>query len=226
MSSLVNAVALVTGGSRGIGKATAKILQDTGYKVLAPSSSELDVRSEASIQHYLNTQLGSNPLYGLVCNAGIFYDNPIEKHSIENFSKVLDINLTGSFRSIQASLAHLRAAQGAKVILISSVSAYGDAGAPAYSASKAGLIAMMKSIAPELAHDQITINTINPGWVRTDMAEAILGSEEAQKNHLGASLLKRWIEPEEIGELVKFLLSDQAAAICGESINIDAGLMV
>lgn len=221
----MNKVILITGGSRGIGQATAKVLQEAGYEVLAPSSSELDVRSEASIKDYLNAKLGSNPLHGLVCNAGVFYESPIEKHSIESFSKVLDINLTGSFRSIQASLSHLQAAQGAKIILISSVSAYGDAGAPAYSASKAGLIAMMKSIAPELAHDQITINTINPGWVRTDMAEAILDSEEAQKNHLGASLLKRWIEPEEIGELVKFLLSDQATAICGESINIDAGLM-
>lgn len=217
---------LITGGSRGIGKASATILKNAGYEVLAPSSKELDVTNEKSIRDYLNTNLGSKPLYGLVCNAGVFYENPIEKHSIQEFSKILDVNLTGAFRSIQASLTHLKAAQGARIILISSVSAYGDTGAPAYSASKAGLIAMMKSIAPELAHDQITINTINPGWVRTDMAKAILNSEEAEKNNLGATLLKRWIEPEEIGELVKFLLSDKASAICGETINIDAGLMV
>ncbi len=217
---------LITGGSRGIGKATAQILRDAGYKVLAPSSQELDVTSENSIYSYIKQNLDSKPLYGLVCNAGIFYDNPIEKHSIEKFSQVLDVNLTGAFRSVQACLINLKAVQGARIILVSSVSAYGDCGAPAYSASKAGLIAMMKSIAPELAHDQITINTINPGWVRTDMAKTILNSEEAEKNNLGATLLKRWIEPEEIGELVKFLLSDKASAICGESINIDAGLMI
>ncbi len=219
-------IILITGGSRGIGKATAQILEASGYEVLAPSSKELNVSNEKSINDYLKNNLGSKPLYGLVCNAGIFYDNPIEKHSIEKFSQVLDVNLTGAFRSIQASLINLKAAQAARIILISSVSAYGDGGAPAYSASKAGLIAMMKSIAPELAHDHITINTINPGWVRTDMAEAILKSEADVKNNLGATLLKRWIEPEEIGELVKFLLSDKASAICGEVINIDAGLMV
>ena len=217
---------LITGGSRGIGKATADILKIAAYEVLAPSSKELDVTSEKSIRDYLNNNLSSKPLYGLVCNAGIFYENSIEKHSIEKFSEILDVNLTGAFRSVQACLANLKAAEGARIILISSVSAYGDTGAPAYSASKAGLIAMMKSIAPELAHDQITINAINPGWVRTDMAKAILNSEEAEKNNLGATLLKRWIEPEEIGELVKFLLSDKASAICGETINIDAGLMV
>ncbi len=217
---------LITGGSRGIGKASASILEAAGYKVLAPSSKDLDVTNEESIKNYLHTNLGSEPLYGLVCNAGIYYDNPIEKHSIENFSKVLEVNLTGAFRSVQACMPQLKASQGARIIFISSVSAYGDAGAPAYSASKAGLIAMMKSLAPELAHDQITINTINPGWVRTDMAETILKSEDDVRNNLGATLLKRWIEPEEIGELVKFLLSDQASAICGEAINIDAGLMV
>ncbi len=217
---------LITGGSRGIGKATAEILRNTGYEVLAPSSKELDVRSEASIQDYLSKQLDSKPLYGLICNAGIFYEATVEKHSLEKFTEVLDVNLTGVFRSIQTCLDNLRASEGARIILISSVSAFGDDGAPAYSASKAGLLAMMKSIASELAHDQITINAINPGWVKTDMAKTILKSETDQKNALGAALLKRWVEPEEVGELVSFLLSDKASAICGESINIDAGLMV
>ena len=106
-----------------------------------------------------------------------------------------------------------------------SVSAYGDAGAPAYAASKAGLIAMMKSLAPELAHDGITINTINPGWVRTDMTQTLV-SKESEAMLLGSTLLKRWIEPVEIANLVEFLISDKANAICGEVITIDAGLMV
>ena len=84
---------------------------------------------------------------------------------------------------------------------------------------------MMKSIAPELAHDGITINAINPGWVRTDLTQSLV-SQEAEMMVLGSTLLKRWIEPVEIANLVEFLISDKANAICGEVINIDAGLSV
>ncbi|MDA0772373.1 MAG: SDR family NAD(P)-dependent oxidoreductase [Cyanobacteria bacterium] len=209
---------LITGGSRGIGKACADLLVD-GNKVFAPSSLELDVSNQKSIDDYLRE---IKSLDALICNAGIYYGSNIEKHSIEEFSRVLDVNLTGSFRMIQSCLPLLH--HGSKIILIASVSAYGDAGAPAYSASKAGMIAMMKSLAPELAHDGITINTINPGWVRTDMAHTLLPNKEAEAMALGATLLGRWIEPIEIAQLVEYLL--RTDAICGEVINIDAGLNV
>lgn len=217
---------LITGASRGIGKAIAKILGNNDYEILAPGSKDLDVTKQESINKYLNENLGSKPLYGLVSNAGIYYENALEKHSIQEFSKILDVNLTGAFRIIQSTLANLKIANDARIILISSVSAYGNPGAPAYAASKAGLIAMMKSLAPELSHHDISINTINPGWVRTDMAQAILKTQTSQEANLGANLQKRWIEPEEIAHLVKFLLSKESKAISGESINIDAGLMV
>lgn len=212
---------LITGGSRGIGKATAEVLSEAGYKVYAPGSAELNVTDAASIDNYLK-QCGK--LHALICNAGIYYENSLVNHSVDEFSRVLDVNLTGAFRCIQKSLPLL--SEGSHIILISSVSSYGDAGAPAYAASKAGMIAMMKSIAPELAQDRITINAINPGWVRTDMAQALIPDQEAEAMNLGATLLKRWIEPKEIGELVEFLISGKANAICGEVINIDAGLMV
>jgi NAD(P)-dependent dehydrogenase (short-subunit alcohol dehydrogenase family) len=212
---------LITGGSRGIGKACADLLS-ADNKVYAPSSKELDVSKQESIDNYL---ADIESLDALVSNAGIYYGSNIEKHSVDEFSKVLDVNLTGSFRMIQSCLPLLRKAGKSKVVLIGSVSAYGDAGAPAYAASKAGLIAMMKSLAPELAHDGITINTINPGWVRTDLAQSLV-PKESEAMVLGSTLLKRWIEPKEIAELVEYLLSDKADAICGESFNIDAGLVV
>jgi 3-oxoacyl-[acyl-carrier protein] reductase len=210
---------LITGGSRGIGKACADLLAN-GNNIFSPSSKELDVSNQESINNYLK-QIES--LDALVCNAGIYYGSNIEKHSVDEFSKVLDVNLTGSFRMIQSCLPLFK--KGSKIILMGSVSAYGDAGAPAYAASKAGLIAMMKSLAPELAHDGITINTINPGWVRTDMTQTLV-SKESEAMLLGSTLLKRWIEPVEIANLVEFLISDKANAICGEVITIDAGLMV
>ena len=210
---------LITGGSRGIGKAIANQLS-TGYKVYAPSSKELDVRDSASIDSYLK-QCGS--LHALVCNAGIYYENPIAKHDADEFSKVLDLNLTGAFRSVQQALPLL--SSGSHIILMGSVSAYGNAGAPAYAASKAGMTAMMKSLAPELAQLGITINLVSPGWVRTDMAQTLLPSEQAQTMATAGSLLKRFIEPQEVAELVEFLISDKANAISGEVINIDAGLM-
>lgn len=217
---------LITGASRGIGKAIAEILRNNDYEVLAPGSKDLDVTNQESIDKYLSKYLDQKPLYGLICNAGIYYENSLEEHCIDEFSKILDVNLTGAFRIIQATLANLKIAHDARIILISSVSAYGNPGAPAYAASKAGLIAMMKSLAPELSHHDISINSINPGWVRTDMAQSILKTQASQEANLGANLQKRWIEPEEIANLVKFLLSKESKAISGESINIDAGLMV
>ena len=178
--------------------------------------------NQKSIDDYLSE---IKSLDALICNAGIYYESNIENHSIDEFSRMLDVNLTGSFRMIQSCLPLLRKSGKAKIILMGSVSAYGDAGAPAYAASKAGIIAMMKSIAPELAHDGITINAINPGWVRTDLTQSLV-SQEAEMMVLGSTLLKRWIEPVEIANLVEFLISDKANAICGEVINIDAGLSV
>ena len=211
---------LITGGSRGIGKAIASQLS-ADYKVYAPSSKELDVTNSKSIENYLK-QCGE--LHGLVCNAGIYYENSISKHDIDEFNHVLDLNLTGAFRCIQAALTLMK--PGSQVILMGSVSAYGNVGAPAYAASKAGLTAMMKSLAPELAQEGININLISPGWVRTDMAETLLPTEQAQDMAVAGTLLKRFVEPKEVAELVEFLLSGKASSICGEVINIDAGLTI
>ena len=112
-----------------------------------------------------------------------------------------------------------------RIIFISSVSAYtGELYAPAYSASKAALIALGRSLALEFAKYKITVNSICPGWVKTDMALDQMSTEDVIKDSLGATLQNRWIEPEEIAHAISYLLSEPAKGITGQQLNITAGL--
>lgn len=218
---------LISGGSRGIGKAISESITDL-YQVLSPSSTEMDVSKEESISKFLETNLQTqDSLYGIVCNAGIFHSGSFENYSLESWNKIIATNLTGTFNLARLALPYLRKSPEARIVIISSISGIsGEAFAPAYSASKAGLIGLAKSLALELAKFNITVNTIAPGWVKTDLALDQLRSEEMIKDNLGANLQNRWIEPEEIASLVKYLLSHEAKAITGEVINISAGLHV
>jgi 3-oxoacyl-[acyl-carrier protein] reductase len=216
---------LITGGSRGIGKATADLLKEAGYQVLAPSSKELDVSSELSVKKYFAANFKTkSELYALICNAGIHHSASLAEHSLADWQKVIDINLTGTFRACKHALNYLRNSKHSHIIMISSVSAAGEAFAPAYTASKAGINGLCKALAYELATDGINVNTIAPGWVRTDMAQKILHNQELVKNHLGATLQNRWIEPSEIASLVRYLISEEARAITGQVLTMDAGL--
>jgi NAD(P)-dependent dehydrogenase (short-subunit alcohol dehydrogenase family) len=225
---------LISGGSRGIGKSAAYLLSRSDYKVLAPSSQELDQSSEKSVQDYFsNAEIEDceQSLYGLIVNAGIYHSSCFEEYSFNDWHRVLDVNLNGAFHLVKAALpllktyTELNPKDYSRIIFISSVSAYtGELYAPAYSASKAALIAFAKSLALEFAKYKITVNSICPGWVRTDMALNQMPNEDAIKNSLGATLQNRWIEPEEIAHAISYLLSEPAKGITGEQINITAGL--
>lgn len=216
---------LVTGGNRGIGLAIAEQLKLEDYEILSPSSKELDVSDEASIKKFFKKHFKEeDTLYALINNAGVFHESSLENYSTQDWKKVIDINLTGAFLVSREALKYLQNNQGGRIIMISSISARGYAYTSAYSASKAGLIGLANSLAEELAKDDIQVNTICPGWVRTDMAKNILHNEDLEKNNLSAALQKRWIEAEEIAQLVSYLLSTKSKAITGQSINIDAGL--
>jgi 3-oxoacyl-[acyl-carrier protein] reductase len=216
---------LITGGSRGIGQATAELLIQSGYEVLAPGSRELDVSNQESVDKFFadNFTEGSS-LYALICNAGVYHSAPLQEHSLEEWQKVIDINLTGAFRLCKKSLPYLQAQQGAHIVMVSSVSAEGEIYSPAYSASKAGMIGLMKSLTWELGKFGINVNAVAPGWVRTDMAQAILNTPDQEKNNLGATVQNRWIEPNEIAHLIQYLISPSARAITGETLTISAGL--
>jgi 3-oxoacyl-[acyl-carrier protein] reductase len=216
---------LITGGSRGIGQATAELLIQSGYQVLAPGSRELDVSNQESVDNFFAENFTEDSsLYALICNAGVYHSAPLMEHSLEEWQKVIDVNLTGAFRLCKKSLPYLQAQQGAHIVMVSSVSAEGDIYTPAYSASKAGMIGLMKSLTWELGKFGINVNAVAPGWVRTDMAQTILNTPEQEKNNLGANVQNRWIEPSEIAHLIQYLISPSARAITGETITISAGL--
>jgi len=220
----MTAKVLITGGSRGIGKAIAQTLA-ADYSVLAPGSKDLDVTNQASIEKFFQVHFNSDTkLHALVCNAGIFHSQSFENYDISDWLRIFDVNLHGAFRATKQALPYLQNAGLAHVIMISSISMNGEAHACAYSASKAGLIGLAKTLAQELAKYNINVNAIAPGWVRTDMALDILDTENKVKDNLGATLQNRWIEPEEIASLVQYLISPVARAITGQVINISAGL--
>lgn len=222
----VKKTVLITGGSRGIGKACARLLEQEGYRVLAPSSKELDLADNDSIEKFFEINFkSSSKLYALISNAGVFHSASLENYDIEDWNKVIEINLTGAFRACKISLPYLKNSSNSHIVFISSVSAEGESFASAYAASKAGINGLCKTLAYELASDGINVNAIAPGWVRTDMAKKILHNKSLEKDSLGATLQNRWIEPDEIAALVKYLISPEAKAITGQIIKIDAGLV-
>jgi NAD(P)-dependent dehydrogenase (short-subunit alcohol dehydrogenase family) len=220
----VNKNVLVTGGSRGIGKAIADKLKTQAYKVFAPSSRELDLRSTESIKKYIEANLKGESLYALISNGAIYANSSLEEMSENDWLDVIDVNLNGAFRVTKACLPLLKKNSNSNIIYISSVSAQGESYASAYSASKAAINGLTKALAYELGSDGVNVNAIAPGWVKTDMALSILKTEAAQRDNLGATIQNRWIEPKEIADLVDYLLDTKAKAITGQVLTIDAGL--
>ena len=220
---------LISGGSRGIGEATAFLLKEH-YDVYAPSSKELDVTDHRSIDAYCSSNKLDQGIYALVCNAGIYQQKPFLKQSFEEWQRIIDVNLHGVFNLCQKIIPgmiernHKHDCATSRIVIISSVSASGEAYASAYAASKAALLGLSKSLSMEFAKDKITVNTICPGWVRTDMAKNCLNTAEKEAANIGATLQNRWIEPDEVAHMVKYLISEEAYAVTGQSIEISAGL--
>ena len=225
---------LVTGGNRGIGRTIAEAFLAAGDRVAITTRSgdapegalavRADVTDAASLDAAfteVEEKLGSVQV--LVANAGITADNLLMRMSDEDFTSVLDTNLGGAFRCVQrATTAMVRAKYG-RIVLISSVSGlYGVAGQANYSASKAGLVGLARSITREMGSRNITANVVAPGFVRTDMTEQL--SEKQQKEYLAAIPARRFAQPEEIAKVVQWVASDEAAYISGAVIPVDGGL--
>ena len=230
----VSRVVLVTGGSRGIGLATARRFAALGDRVAVTynsspppddlfgvkcdvtSSAEVDAAFSAVEEHF-------GPVQVLVANAGITKDTLLLRMSEGDFTSVVDANLSGAYRVCKRGAQQmLRARQGRIVLISSVVGLLGSAGQANYAASKAGLVGLARSLARELGSRSITVNVVAPGPVETDMT-AVLGDERLRAL-TDAVPLGRMATPDEVAGVVTFLASDDAAYITGAVIPVDGGL--
>ena len=243
MSDPTERIALVTGASRGIGAAIASELADQGYRVVGTATSEngarivddrlsalggkgavLDVTNLDSISQLMDSirsEMG-DPLI-LVNNAGITQDNILMRMKEEEWNDVIDTNLTALFRLTKACVRGMTKARWGRVINVTSVvGSMGNAGQSNYAATKAGAEGMARSLAKELGSRSITVNSVAPGFIDTDMTKAL---DDTQRQALATQIpLARLGQPHDIAAVVAFLASDAAQYITGETIHVNGGL--
>ncbi|WP_309072335.1 beta-ketoacyl-ACP reductase [Arthrobacter sp.] len=225
---------LVTGGNRGIGLAIAQSFLANGDRVAITYRSGdvpegmLGVKADVTDSEQIDTAFrevedAHGPVEVLIANAGITRDTLLLRMSEADFTDVVDTNLTGSFRVIKrASRGMIRLRKG-RIVLISSVSGlYGAPGQINYSASKAGLVGIARSLTRELGSRGITCNVVAPGFINTDMTAAL--PEETQQNYLSSIPAGRFAEADEVANVVRWVASDEAAYISGAVIPVDGGL--
>lgn len=243
-----NKVALITGATRGIGKAIALELADCGYDIAVnyrTANQELkDLQKDIE-----DKGVACIPVYGdvskfedcenivkkvietvgkidvLVNNAGITKDGLILRMKKEDFESVIDINLVGTFNVTRNVIPYMMKQRSGRIINMASVVGItGNSGQTNYSASKAGIIGFTKSLAKEVASRNILVNAIAPGFIETDMTNVL--SEQVKENILNQIPLKRMGTSNEVAKLVKFLSSEDSKYITGQVINVDGGMVM
>ena len=236
-------VALVTGASRGIGAAIARVLAEQGMRVVGTATSEagadaihsklapldglgrvLNVTDPASIESLMESiraDLGEPVV--LVNNAGITQDNILMRMKEDEWHQVIETNLTALYRLSKACVRGMTKARWGRIINVTSVvGSMGNAGQSNYAATKAGAEGMARSLARELGSRSITVNSVAPGFIDTDMTRALA---EAQRDALQSQIpLGRLGEPDDIAATVAFLASDAGQYITGETIHVNGGL--
>jgi 3-oxoacyl-[acyl-carrier protein] reductase len=226
---------LVTGGNRGIGLSIARSFAEAGDRVVVTHRSgeppeglegvRCDVTDTASVDAAFTEaeeKLGG-PVEVLVANAGITKDTLLMRMSDDDWDAVIDTNLAGAFRCARrASKGMIRLRRGRIVLISSVVGLYGGPGQANYSASKAGLVGLARSITRELGGRGITANVVAPGFIETDMTAAL--PEDTQKTYKAAIPAGRFATPDEVAAAVRFLASPEAAYISGAVIPVDGGL--
>ena len=243
---LTDKIALVTGASRGIGRATAKLLaaqgayvyvnylgseqaaqetvmetKDSGGSADAVLCNVADFKQCLDMIAYIMKKSGRLDI--LVNNAGITKDGLLMKMSEEDYDQVMDINLKGTFHTIRHASRYMLKQRSGKIINLTSVSGVlGNAGQANYSASKAGVIGLTKSAARELASRGICVNAVAPGYVQTDMTSVL--SDQVREQMLGQIPLGRAASPEEIASVVLFLASGQSDYMTGQVLHVDGGM--
>ena len=248
MSALQNKTALVTGGSRGIGKAIALALADNGanvaftYKSAAAAADEVVKAIEAKGRKALAIQSDAKNfseadsvvekviaqfqrLDILVNNAGITKDTLLMRMSEQDWDDVIDTNLKGAFNFSKAVCKQMMSQREGVIINISSIAGViGNPGQTNYAAAKAGLIGMTKTLAKELSSRNIRVNAVAPGFVDTDMTEKL--TPQQKEALIGMIPLKRTAKPEEIASVVLFLASQASSYVTGQVLCVDGGLVM
>ena len=234
-STLAPRSVLVTGGNRGIGRSIAEEFLRRGDKVAVTSRSgaggpegALTVAADVTDGDSLTAAIKAaeaehGPIEVLVANAGITDDQLLLRMSDDSFEKVLDTNLSGTFRTVQRVIKSMVRKKKGRIVLISSVvGLYGSPGQGNYAASKSGLIGLARALTRELGSRGITANVVAPGYIDTEMTQQL--SEALQSTYLSASPAGRFADPEEVARVVAFLAGDDAAYISGAVIPVDGGL--
>ena len=241
-------VALITGASRGIGKQIAITLAKEGFDIVINYRSEneeleelknlikennvkcLCIKGDVSkFEDCENIVKSAIEEFGkidvLINNAGITNDMLLLRMKEEDFKKVIDVNLVGTFNMTKNVAQYMMKARSGKIInLASVVGISGNAGQSNYAASKAGIIGFTKSLAKELAGRNILVNAVAPGFIQTDMTNVL--KDEVKENILNNIPLKREGTPQDVANVVKFLASEDCSYITGQVINIDGGMLM
>ena len=228
---------MITGGTRGIGKAIAELLRKDCNIFVTGRNEELlrcyenycvcDFTLDEDLEK-LGMYLQNNNIDVLINNAGEYIYSPIENMTKDEIKQIIKVNLEVPLFLISKAVKNMKFNGWGRIINIGSISGVmGEACAGAYSATKAGLIGATKALALELAEYGITVNTINPGWVDTDMGNSSSNEGGWTKEEIIECIpQKRFVSPDEIAGMVKYFISDEAKGITGQSINICAGLSV
>ena len=242
MSNLENKNIIVTGASGGIGNAIIKKLNETGANILASGTRiekleelkkkyekikilKFDISQSEKIEEFIENatnELGGS-LDGIINNAGITHDNLAIRMSLEDWQKVININLTSTFLLSKFAIKKMLKNKSGKIVNITSVVGHtGNLGQANYTASKAGIIAMSKSLAIEYAKKNINVNCISPGFIQTAMTDKI--DEKFKEVIISKIPSARLGQPEDIANAVLFLSSEQSDYINGETLHVNGGM--
>lgn len=224
---------LITGASKGIGKVIAEELKQFGNVYVTGRNEEAlksfenycvcDLASQTDV---LEEFIAKNNIDILINNAGEYIYGAIDDVTQEQIDHIFKVNVIAPIKLISATTKIMKNNKWGRIVNIGSISGVmGEANASLYSSTKSALIGLTKALALELAEYNITVNTINPGWVDTDMGNSSCG--EFSKEELVECIPQhRFVEPKEVADLVKYLISDNAKGVTGQSVNLCAGLSV
>jgi 3-oxoacyl-[acyl-carrier protein] reductase len=243
-------VAVVTGGSRGIGKAVVELLAELGAQVVVnylrneeaaeatvnaarerggeAIAVRADVASPREVKQLIAAAVEQfKRIDILVCNAGIWEGAPLEEMSEELWDRTMDINLKGTWTVCRAAISQMKRQGGGRIVILTSTAGQrGEANYSNYAASKGAQIAFTKSLAEELGPSGIAVNAVAPGWVDTEMTAQALGDATQRERIANAIPLRKIAEPADIAAPVVFLCSDWARHITGEILNVNGGAVL